>query len=325
MPRCSIIIPVYNRMLLTRRCLNAILECPPLGGDFELIVVDDASSDSTPSLLAEYGQRVRVVTHTQNTGFARTCNDGASSASGDYLVFLNNDTIPQRGWLDALVRYADGHPQAAVVGSKLLFPNDTIQHAGVVIDQTGWPRHIYAGFPADHPAVNKSRRYQIVTAACALFRREAFERVGGFDTVYRNSVEDVDICLRLGELGAEIHYCHESVLYHLESVSEGRHDYDQHNTKIYLERWFPRVQWDDIHYYLEDELLKLSYPNMSYSMSYPVQIYVSPALATVRQDADARQVDELLTLRSRQVFELLKENIWQSIRLKEFESDGKKE
>src|SRR5439155_17167350 len=104
----------------------------------------------------------------ENGGFAAACNDGVAAAEGDELVFLNNDTIPTKGWLDAMLAYAKDRPRVAVVGSKLLFPNDTVQHAGVIICQDGNPRHLYTGFPADHPAVNRSRRLQAVTAACML-------------------------------------------------------------------------------------------------------------------------------------------------------------
>src|SRR5262245_35673773 len=259
MPRCSIIIPVFNKASLTRQCLDALLGRAPEADDGEVVVVDDGSTDATPRLLAGYGSRVRVVTHPRNVGFATACNDGAAAASGEYLVFLNNDTIPQAGWLDALAGYADRHPRAAVVGSKLLYPNDTIQHAGVVICRDRYPRHIYAGFPADHPVVNKSRRFQVVTAACALLRREPFEQAGGFDPAFRTGNEDVDLCLRLGGLGCEVHYCHESVLYHLESVSEGRFKHVDANTRLYRERWAERVRPDDLQYYLEDGLLDVHY------------------------------------------------------------------
>src|ERR1041385_2308293 len=107
MTRCSIIIPVFNHAALTQQCLSAIQ------ADAEIIVVDDGSTEPLPS----------TIRHETNTGFAKACNDGAVAASGEYLIFLNNDTIPQPGWLDALVRHADAHPQAAVVGAKLLYPN----------------------------------------------------------------------------------------------------------------------------------------------------------------------------------------------------------
>ena len=216
---CSIIVPVYNRKGLTRQCIEILLAEPPKEIDREVIVVDDASTDGTPEVLAGYADAIRVVRHEENTGFATSCNDGAAAASCDYLVFLNNDTLPLKGWLDALVRYADRHPNAAVIGCKLLFSDDTIQHAGVAITEDLNPRHIYAGFPAEHPAVNKSRRFPIVTAGCALFRREPFEEAGGFDDAFVNGFEDVDLCLRIGEAGHEVHYCHEAVLYHLEMAT----------------------------------------------------------------------------------------------------------
>src|SRR5207249_1560523 len=83
---------------------------------------------------------------------------------------------------------------AAVVGRKLLYPDGTIQHAGMVSDQDGQPQHLYVGFPSDHPAVNKSRRFQMVTGGCFLITREAFDRAKGFDDEFVNGFEDVDLC-----------------------------------------------------------------------------------------------------------------------------------
>lgn len=255
--RCSIVIPVHNKAALTRQCLDAIYEHPP-AADHEILVVDDASTDETAEMLAGYGDAVRHVRLEQNSGFATACNTGAEAAEGDRLVFLNNDTIAQPGWLDALVGYAD-RTGAPVVGSKLLFPDGTVQHAGVVFGFQGDPLHLYAGCPADHPAVNKSRRFQSVTAACMLVRRDAFEQAGGFDTGFHNDLEDVDLCLRLGQLGHEVHYCHESVLYHLESASRGQSQSGRPSpsARVYRERWGRCVRHDEMHYYLDDGLLDL--------------------------------------------------------------------
>ena len=303
MPRCSVIIPVYNQAGITRQCLEALLAYPVGAVDFEIIVVNDGSTDMTQTLLTEYEGRIQVLTHETNAGFATACNDGAAAAAGEFLIFLNNDTIGTAEWLDKLVSYADAHPTAAVVGSKLLFPNDTVQHAGVVICQDGYPRHIYAGFDADHPAVNKSRRFQAVTGACMLIQRAVFEKAGGLDTHYRNGYEDVDLCLRLGAQGREIHYCHESVLYHLESVSrEGRHQDFEHNDRLYRERWASRIHPDDIQYYLDDGLLRLEYWEF-----YPFQIELSSLLGTLQADGHIRQADRLLYERSRLSFELIKD------------------
>jgi GT2 family glycosyltransferase len=285
---------------LTRQCIDAILAKPP-GASFELIVVDDASRDDTADVLNAYGDSIRVVARRENGGFARASNDGAAAAKGEYLVFLNNDTVPLAGWLDELLSVADAEPHVGAVGSKLLFPNDTIQHAGVVVCQDGNPRHIYAGFPASHPAVEVARSFQAVTAASMLVRSELFERAGGFDAAFHNSLEDTDLCMRLGELGYEIRYCPRSVLYHLESVSRGR-DSKQiaENTRLFKERWGDKAERDDLRRYVEDGLLRVRYRDI-----YPVQIELAPELASVA----TRDAERFVALQSQQVADLLRETV----------------
>jgi GT2 family glycosyltransferase len=302
-PRCSIIVPVHGRAGLTRQCLDTILDQPP-AVTFELVVVDDASKDETPRLLESYGDRVKAVRLDTNQGFAGACNAGAEAAVGNLLVFLNNDTIPVAGWLDSLLAHVDAHPAAGIVGAKLLFPNETIQHAGVVVCQDGNPRHLYAGFPAGHRAVNVSRRFQAVTAACMLVRRETFDAVAGFDEAYLNCLEDTDLCLRAGEAGYEVHYCHGSVLYHLESVSRGRRSKEiERNAKLFRERWKGRARRDDIDYYVADGLLKVRYRDV-----YPVGFELAPELAFV-SGAGREAIDRLLEQQSREVVDLLKETV----------------
>ena len=300
MKRCSIVIPVYNRAALTRQCLDAILESPPEEAEPEIVVVDDGSVDSTSRLLAGYREHVRVVRHERNVGYAGACNDGVKAASGEWVVFLNNDIIPQPGWLDALLRYAYGRVRLGLAGAKLLFPNGRIQHAGVVFAKNRSPHHIYAGFPGVHPAVNKSREFQAVTAACALIRRELFEEVGAFDSAFVNGYEDVDFCFRLRRLGYEVHYCHESVLTHLESATRD-HLSDPANFRLFLDRWSEVVYQDDFLYYVEDGLIDIAYWEQ-----FPALLSVSPLLAVLDERATA--TERLLAERSRQVFEALKEN-----------------
>ncbi len=305
--RVAVVVPVFNQASLTAQCLERLL------GDAscEIVVVDDASTDATPELLGGYRDRIKVVTHRANRGFARSCNDGASAAAaGDYLVFLNNDTLPQPGWLRALVAYADAHPAAAVVGAKLLFPDRTIQHAGVVICQDRYPRHLYTGFPAEHPAVNRPRRFQIVTGACMLVRRAVFVQAGGFDPAFRNGFEDVDLCLRLGERGHQIHYCPASEVVHLESVSPGRFRRDRENVSLYRKRWLARVEPDDVRYYLEDGLLRFGYEGR-----FPVCLEVSPRLAALDGAGRSGERERLLRQRNREVAELQRENTRLSVAL----------
>ena len=313
MTTCSIVIPVRNRAALTKQCLDVLLDSPPQDVDSEVVVVDDASTDSSVQMLADRFDQVRVVRHERNLGFAASCNDGAAAATGEWLVFLNNDTLPQPGWLDALVRHASSRERIGLVGSKLLFPNGTIQHAGVVFARDLSPRHIYTGFPAEHPAVNTSRQFQAVTGACALIRRSLFQEAGQFDTQFVNAYEDVDFCFRLRRLGYEVHYCHESVLYHLESATRD-HVLDRQNHELFLERWSEFVYQDDIEYYLEDGLIELTYWEQ-----FPALLWVSPHLAVFdRERANARE--RLLAERSREVFEVLKENTRLKLELLEAEA-----
>jgi GT2 family glycosyltransferase len=298
MAKVSIIITVFNHAALTERCLGSVGI-----GEFEVVVVDDGSSDETPRLLDSLRTQVKAVRHSSNQGFSTSCNDGAAVASGEYLVFLNNDTVPQPGWLEALVEFTDSHAHAAVVGSKLLYPDNTVQHAGVVICQDRYPRHIYTGFPAEHSAVTKSRQFQIVTAACMLVRRQAFMAAGGFDTAFRNGFEDVDLCLRLREAGQEVHYCAKSIVQHLESVSPGRFKRDHENISLYRERWMGRVQPDDVMYYLQDGLLQFTYEG-----SFPIGISISTRLGIVEEATRASQSERLLEENARHIADLRREN-----------------
>jgi GT2 family glycosyltransferase len=295
----SIVVPVHDCAALTRRCLDTVLGDLP--DACEVVVVDDASTDSTPELLAGYGDAIQSLALARNLGYAGACNEGAAVAQGEALLFLNNDTVPQEGWLQALGGYAEAHPEAAAVGAKLIYPTGVVQHAGVVIGQDGYPHNLYAGLPAEHPAVNRSRRLQAVTGACMLVRREAFERAGGFDTGFANSLEDVDLCLRIGAEGGEVHYCHEVVVTHLESASRGRDDPFAQSVELYRQRWRDEVRRDDLEIYAEDGLLEVEY-----AASYPLRLEVSPRLAVV-ETREGPGAERLLEAYARQVSDLLAE------------------
>ncbi|MEI6783535.1 MAG: glycosyltransferase, partial [Verrucomicrobiota bacterium] len=221
----SIVIPAFNKVELTRQCLATIQKHTP-AGRYEVIVLDNASTDATRDLLAPEDAvgRLRVISNPENRGFAKACNQGAQAARGKYILFLNNDTEVQPGWLDALVSLADADPTVAAVGSKLLFPNGTLQHAGVAIGEVQGrdpflPVHTFYKAEADLAEANQRRIYQALTAACLLVRKSAFEAVGGFDEGFWNGYEDVDLCLRLQEQGWLMVYEPASVVIHHESQS----------------------------------------------------------------------------------------------------------
>ena len=234
---CSIIIPVWNNLSLTTQCLTALAEVTQ-GVSYEVIIVDNHSTDDTPAFLAGLGGDVTVITNQENLGFAKACNQGAQAAKGEYLVFLNNDTIPQAGWLSALVDEVKAHSDVAVVGSKLLYEDGTIQHAGVAFSREFlMPYHMYPGVPANAPMVSRRRELQCVTAACMLIRRQVFAQVGGFDEGYKNGFEDVDLCLKIGEKNWRIVYQPHSTVIHLESRTPGRKAHEEENTNRFRERW----------------------------------------------------------------------------------------
>ncbi|HPV82888.1 MAG TPA: glycosyltransferase [Nitrospira sp.] len=263
---CSIIIPVWNNQALTTQCLTALAEVTQ-GVTYEVIVVDNHSTDGTPAFLAGLGGDVTVITNEENLGFAKACNQGAQASKGEYLVFLNNDTIPQPGWLSALVDEVKAHSDVAVVGSKLLYEDGTIQHAGVAFSREFlMPYHMYPGVPADAPMVSRRRELQCVTAACMLIRRQVFAQVGGFDEGYKNGFEDVDLCLKIGEKNWKIVYQPDSTVIHLESRTPGRKTHEDENTNRFRERWGhawwitdeDRLHFDDgysVHTHLKDGIL----------------------------------------------------------------------
>jgi GT2 family glycosyltransferase len=297
----SVLIPVHGRAGLTERCLERVLAT--LHGDCEVIVIDDASSDRTPQMLAEVGEAIRVLRLEENQGYGAACNAGAAIAAGENLVFLNNDTEPQPGWLEALLRRAGEHPGAAVVGAKLLYPTGSVQHAGVVFGQDGYPHNLYAGLPGDHPAVNHPRRLQAVTGACMLVRRAAFEDAGGFDPGFLNSLEDVDFCLRIGAAGGEVHYCPEAALVHLESATRGHGEKFEASVALYRDRWRDRVRRDDLAIYAEDGLIEVEYPS-----GHPLRISVSPLLAAIeRSDGHEAELEPLLRANGRRIADLQRE------------------
>jgi GT2 family glycosyltransferase/SAM-dependent methyltransferase len=308
--RTTIVVPVRNRLSLTEQCVEGLVFSYGGRNDVEVVVVDDGSTDGTPEFLATAAS-VRVVRHTKSVGFAESCNDGAAAGSGEYIVLLNNDTTGEEGWLDALVAYADAHEEAAVVGARLLYQNHTIQHAGVVFGADLVPRHVYRGFPREHRAVSKPRRFQAVTAACMLVRRTVFEEINGFDTDFVNGFEDVDLCLRIAQHGGEIHYCPDSVLVHFEATTRRGHaDHFQRNLDRLLERWREHIRRDDLEIYAEDGLLEVVPSDL-----YPLDLKVDPLLAGPL-DGD---VFAVLGERSRQVFDLLKENAAFRVRLDDIE------
>ena len=229
----SIIIPLYNGVVFTRRCLDSLSAHadPTL---YELILVDNASSDATSHLLNSLPPSVTVIRNATNLGFAHACNQGAWAATTPYILFLNNDTVVTPGWLATMIEACG--PDVGIIGCRMLYPDGTIQHAGIELIN-GIPDHPYRHQPADMPAANTARDLDMVTGACLLIRRELFLQLAGFDEVYRNGVEDVDLCLRAREAGYRVVYQPKAMIYHHEGQSSGRFDHVDRNLRFFIDRW----------------------------------------------------------------------------------------
>ncbi|MBT3346353.1 MAG: glycosyltransferase [Gemmatimonadetes bacterium] len=235
-PRVSIVIPVYNGAGLTEKCLFGIAGNTADEPNYEVIVVDNGSSDWTMYLLHAMEGDLRVLSNDRNLGFARACNQGAADARGEYVLFLNNDTVPHAEWLAAMVDVADSDPTIGVVGARLLYPDGTVQHAGIELVE-GVPDHVLRGVAADDPRVTGQRDLDMVTGACLMIRRDLFAQIGGFDAQFVNGVEDVDLCLRARQQGYRVVYCGDAVVDHHEAQTMGRFDHVQENVRRFVERW----------------------------------------------------------------------------------------
>jgi len=216
----SIIIPVFNQLRFTQACLASLQENQGTER-FEVIVVDDCSTDGTAEAVALMPGVVYMRNET-NSGFIASCNRGAEKARGNYLTFLNNDTLVRDGWLSALVGTFAEEPQAGVVGSKLVYPDGRLQEAGGIIwqDASGWN---YGKFDdASKPEYNYLREVDYCSAAALMIPKALFRDVGGFDSRYAPAYyEDTDLAFKVRRAGYKVLYQPLSEVIHYEGATGG--------------------------------------------------------------------------------------------------------
>ncbi len=195
-----------------------------------------------------------------NLGFAGGCNRGAALARSTHLYFLNNDTLLRNGCVEELARVLLLDKKAGIAGSKLLYEDGSIQHAGVIVDVfTRNPKHRGRLHPADDPFLDRPVKLQAVTAASLMIRRELFETLGGFSEDYRNGFEDVDLCLRTLRAGYDVVYNPRSVLTHFESKSKGRFLREQENLNLFRKRWLDQLVPDELDILSRKDLFLLGF------------------------------------------------------------------
>jgi len=233
--RVAIIIPTKNHGELVRQCLESI-ERTVSGVPYDIVVIDHASTD--PESLAYFRQlsdRHRLLRYGGPFNFSSINNWAVAQLGGEYThyLFCNNDVeATEAGWLERMMELCQ-KPDVGMVGAKLFYPDGrTFQHAGVCVGMFGSAEH-YAKFmdnrlpnggihPGYHGTLIANHEVSAVTAACALMRRDAFERIGGFDEAIAVGFGDVDLCLRTLEAGYRILFCPHASLIHHESYTRGK-------------------------------------------------------------------------------------------------------
>ncbi len=247
--RISIIIPTRNAPDVFGRCLSSIFEKTSYP-DFEVIIVDNETTDPAAlSLMQHYP--VRRIAFPGTFNFSRANNDGAFAATGELLVFLNNDTeIISGDWLEHLAYYVE-QPDVGAAGALLAYDDMTVQHAGVALGMRGTADHVMRRFPLDVDGYAGSlvcaREVSAVTAACLMIRKPLFEDVGGFNQHFFTAYQDVDLCLRLRERGLRIVYTPQALLLHHESVSRESY-YDMIDRILLLDQWEEVIKRGDPYY-----------------------------------------------------------------------------
>jgi GT2 family glycosyltransferase/ubiquinone/menaquinone biosynthesis C-methylase UbiE/glycosyltransferase involved in cell wall biosynthesis len=246
-PDVSVIIPAYGQGDLTRRCLASIATHPPRA-TIEVLLVDDASPEDLDEVFSDVAG-LRVIRNEVNSGFIRTCNHGAREARGRYLLFLNNDTEVTPGWCDELLETFASAPEAGIVGSKLVYPDGTLQEAGGIIwqDGSGWNFGKFEDPAA--PEYSYRREVDYVSGAAVMLPARLFWEVGAFDERYAPAYgEDSDLAFKVRAAGRRV-YCQPlSVVIHHEGatsgtdLSAGVKAYQVRNQGLLAERWRDALQ-----------------------------------------------------------------------------------
>ncbi len=241
-PKVSIVIPVYNEFDYTYQCIQSIIDNVK-NVSYEIIIGDDESTDTTKKI-HKIIQNVKVNKNTTDHGFLMNCNRAAKLASGQYLVFLNNDTVVKENWLESLVQLIESDEKVGLVGSKLVYPDGRLQEAGGIIwrDASGW--NYGREQNPDMPEYNYVRECDYISGASIMISKALWEEIGGFDERFKPAYcEDSDLAFEVRKRGLKVLYQPQSVVVHFEGVSNGTDlnaglkKYQLENNIKFREKW----------------------------------------------------------------------------------------
>ena len=261
-PSVSILLPFKDRLDLLRTCLESLFSLTDYP-NWECILIDNNSCQAATMryLAALKHERIKIMRTEKPFNFSSIVNDGAAVAGGDILLLLNSDTrVINTTWLASMVAWS-AMPQIGCVGAKLFYPNQLVQHGGVIMGMGGIANpipmmgHAHAGWPADSPGyygmLEHSRTVSAVTGAVMAVRRSLFEQVGGFDPSLAQAFNDVDFCLKVAKLGLRNIWTPQATLYHHESATRGWKHTRQSQEDMQRDYMFMCRRWGKL---LEEDL-----------------------------------------------------------------------
>lgn len=250
-PRVSIVIPSRNQGEVLGRCLDSLFTMTDYP-DFEVIVVDNRTTDPVAVAHMQHFPIKRIAYKETKFNYSAANNLGVRAADGELLVLLNNDTeVIDTDWLRKMSMHFEDE-RVGAVGATLLYPNRSVQHAGVILGPRGTADHVMRGFEewADGYAgsLAVSREVSAVTAACMMLPLDLFKQVGGFSTDFAKHYQDVDLCLKIREKGLRLVQSANARLIHHESLSRKSDGYDLGDRAILIDRWREWINEGDPYY-----------------------------------------------------------------------------
>ena len=237
--KISFIVPLFNCLPLTQAMVAGLQATVPRGLVYEIILVDDGSTDGTRAWLATLRAPFRVVLNERNLGYAGANNRGAAIATGEFLVLLNNDLVLKRRWLEPmLAAHRRLGADAGLIGNvQRDARTGEVDHSGIFINLKAKPEHDRSLPPPWLRLLKSTRLVPAATGACALIARNVWERLGGFDEGFSNGGEDVDFCFRARAAGFRNAVALRSVIWHHISASPGRKLRDEQNSYRLAQKW----------------------------------------------------------------------------------------
>ncbi|HYA14304.1 MAG TPA: glycosyltransferase, partial [Syntrophales bacterium] len=254
-PKITIVIPTKDKVEILQRCIQSILDKTEYK-NYEIVIVDNQSRDARTFryyMTMESNPRIKVLHFDKPFNFSAINNYAVANVDSPYVLFLNNDTeVISHEWLSAMLEHAQ-RTGVGAVGAKLLYPNNSIQHAGVILGlrgilgQKSVAGHSHKYLP-DKYTGNFLRaqiigNYSAVTAACLMMRKDVFLEVGGFSEDFAIAFNDVDLCLKVKQRGYLIVYTPYAKLYHHESISRGYETTSEKQVRFFQEAWLIRERW----------------------------------------------------------------------------------